>query len=281
MALRDDDLPSWIDVQKTTLFKQARGWVMAHIKAETDPLEQRIAALEEEVKRLFPLARVRRVDRDTATGASFHQELGDAMRAGEIDILLGTQMLAKGLDFPNLTLVGVVNADTSLSFPDFRAGERTFQLLVQVAGRAGRGQKKGQVLIQTRQGEHPCLQLAARQDFDAYFKDSIDERRSLAYPPFGRLAALIIRSKDKDKALQKADEAARALGEIIRQQGLAVQILGPAPSPLVLVKGWWRYRLLLKSRSSQALHKLLDPWAYQWKDHASFLAVDLDPVSFL
>jgi primosomal protein N' (replication factor Y) len=237
--------------------------------------------LEEEVKRIFPQARVRRVDRDTATGAGFHAELGDAMRAGEVDILLGTQMLAKGLDFPDLTLVGVVNADTSLSFPDFRSGERTFQLLVQVAGRAGRGQKKGLVLIQTRQTEHPCLQFAAKQDFGAYYKDSIDERRELGYPPFGRLAALVFRSKDKDKALEKADEAARALSALIQKEGLAIQVLGPAPSPLVLVKGWWRYRLLLKSRSSQSLHRLLDPWAYQWKDHACFLAVDLDPVSFL
>jgi primosomal protein N' (replication factor Y) len=237
--------------------------------------------LEEEVKRLFPKARVRRVDRDTATGVGFHAELGDAMRAGEVDILLGTQMLVKGLDFPNLTLVGVVNADTSLSFPDFRAGERTFQLLVQVAGRAGRGPKKGQVLIQTRQAEHPCLQFAAKQDFGAYFKDSIDERRSLAYPPFGRLAALVFRSKDKARALEKADEAAKILGARIQKEALAIQILGPAPSPLILVKGWWRYRLLLKSRSSQPLHRLLDPWSYQWKDSGCFLAVDMDPVSFL
>ncbi len=237
--------------------------------------------LEEEVKHLFPQARVRRVDRDTATGVGFHEELGEAMRSGDVDILLGTQMLAKGLDFPNLTLVGVINADTSLSFPDFRAGERTFQLLVQVAGRAGRAQKKGQVLIQTRQVEHPCLRLAAEQDFEAYFKDGIDERRSLAYPPFGRLAALIIRSQDKDKALGKADEAAKQLHALIQKEGLAIQILGPAPSPLVQIKGWWRYRLLLKSRSSAALHRLLDPWSYQWKDHSSFLAVDIDPVSFL
>ena len=275
-----------------------QGWLRCHLCGNTQrppkacpnpkcglPLLRAVGAgtqrLEEEVKRLFPTARVRRVDRDTATGVNFHAELGDAMRAGEVDILLGTQMLAKGLDFPNLTLVGVVNADTSLSFPDFRSGERTFQLLVQVAGRAGRGAKKGRVLIQTRQAEHPCLQFAARQDFEAYFKDSIDERRALAYPPFGRLAALVFRSRTKDKALEKADEAAKALSSIIQKEGLAVQILGPAPSPLILVKGWWRYRLLLKSRSSQSLHKLLDPWAYQWKDHAAFLAVDMDPVSFL
>jgi primosomal protein N' (replication factor Y) len=237
--------------------------------------------LEEEVKRLFPQARVRRVDRDTATGAAFHAELGDAMHAGDVDILLGTQMLAKGLDFPNLTLVGVVNADTSLSFPDFRAGERSFQLLVQVAGRAGRGAKAGQVLIQTRQEEHPCLQFAARQDFEAYFKDSLEERRELGYPPFGRLAALLFRAKDKAKALDSAGGAAQALGQRIQRERLGIQLLGPAPSPLVQVKGWWRYRLLLKSRSSQALHRLLDPWSYQWKDKACLLAVDLDPLSFL
>jgi primosomal protein N' (replication factor Y) len=237
--------------------------------------------LEEELKRLMPQARIQRVDRDSATGAGFHADLGERMREGKLDILLGTQMLAKGLDFPNLTLVGVVNADASLNFPDFRAGERSFQLLVQVAGRAGRAEKKGRVLIQTRQMEHPCLLAVARQDFDAYFKESIDERRAFAYPPFGRLAALIFRSKDKARALEKADEAARQLNAAIKTHSLNIQVLGPAPSPLILVKGWWRYRLLLKSRSSQALHQLLDPWAYQWKDGASFMAVDLDPVSFL
>jgi primosomal protein N' (replication factor Y) len=237
--------------------------------------------LEEELKRLLPSARVQRVDRDTAGAGGFHADLGERMHAGELDILLGTQMLAKGLDFPRLTLVGVINADTSLSFPDFRAAERTFQLLVQVAGRAGRADLPGRVLIQTRQPSHDCLRAAARQDFVAFYADSEAERREFGYPPFGRLAAVLFRDRDKARAEAAAESAARELGARIQRDGFKIQLLGPAPSPLVLVKGWWRYRLLLKSSSSKALHELLGAWCFTWKDRSVQLSVDIDPLSFL
>jgi primosomal protein N' (replication factor Y) len=221
------------------------------------------------------------VDRDSAGGAGFHQDLGERMHAGELDVLLGTQMLAKGLDFPDLTLVGVVNADASLSFPDFRAAERTFQLLVQVSGRAGRAEKPGRVLIQTRQPSHDCLQAAARQDFGAFFDASLAERREFGYPPYGRLAALVLKGKDKAKVQAKAEEAVRHLEQAAKAGAFNVSVLGPAPSPLVLVKGWWRYRVLLKSSSTKALHAVLDPWCFGWKDRSVQLAVDIDPLSFL
>lgn len=237
--------------------------------------------LEEELARLLPQARVQRVDRDTAQAVGFHARLGERMHAGDLDILIGTQMLAKGLDFPRLTLVGVVNADASLSFPDFRATERTFQLLVQVAGRAGRADKAGRVLIQTRQPAHDCLQAVARQDFESFFEAGLPERRDFGYPPFGRLAALVLRGKDKARVEAKADAVARDLAERVQHSAAPVQILGPAPSPLVLVKGAWRYRLLLKSSSSKALHGLLNPWCFAWKDAAVQLQVDIDPLSFL
>jgi primosomal protein N' (replication factor Y) len=237
--------------------------------------------LEQEVERLLPGARLQRVDRDSASGVGFHADLGQRMRAGGIDVLLGTQMLAKGLDFAGLTLVGVVNADASLSFPDFRAAERTFQLLVQVAGRAGRADKPGLVLIQTRQPSHACLQAAAAQDFEAFFDDSLAERKAFGYPPFGRLAALLFKGKSKE-AVQAAAEAAGAQLELQARQGkLPVEVLGPAPAPLVMVKEFWRYRLLLKSPSSKALHQLLEPLAWAWKDKRVQLAVDVDPLSFL
>lgn len=235
--------------------------------------------LEQELRRLLPGVRVQRVDRDTAGVAGFHHDLGKRMREGSLDVLIGTQMLAKGLDFPRLSLVGVVNADASLSFPDFRAAERTFQLLVQVAGRAGRAEEPGRVLIQTRQPSHDCLQAAARQDFDAFFRQGIAERKAFGYPPFGRLASLLFRGRDKARAEAKAAEAARTLSETARHRG--IQVLGPAPSPLVLVKGWWRYRVLLKSSSAKALHDLLEPWCSTWKDAAVQLQVDVDPLSFL
>jgi primosomal protein N' (replication factor Y) len=237
--------------------------------------------LEQELQRLLPTARIQRVDRDSAQAVGFHDRLGQRMHAGEIDVLVGTQMLAKGLDFPRLTLVGVVNADSSLSFPDFRATERTFQLLVQVAGRAGRAGLPGRVLIQTRQPSHDCLRAVATQDFESFFQASLPERRDFSYPPFGRLAALVLRGQDKAKVERRADELAQKLTALSQQEGQAVQVLGPAPSPLVLVKGCWRYRLLLKSNSAKALHALIQTGCSGWKDAAVQLQVDIDPLSFL
>jgi primosomal protein N' (replication factor Y) len=241
--------------------------------------------LEEEVRRIMPGVKALRVDRDSvgsSHGEDFHKDLGNLVRSGDLDVLLGTQMLAKGLDFPDLTLVGVVNADASLAFPDFRAEERTYQLLVQVAGRAGRAERPGKVLIQTQQPEHPCLRAAAKQDFDAFYRQRIAERKDLAYPPFGRLAALILRSQDKAKALAAATELGQILEKEAAQLGKnKLQVLGPAPSPLVQVKSWWRYRLLVKASDSKILHKLLDPLVFSWRPKGSMLAVDVDPLNFL
>ncbi|MES2201146.1 MAG: primosomal protein N' [candidate division FCPU426 bacterium] len=241
--------------------------------------------LEEELRRVMPGVRALRVDRDSVGGsasAEFHRELGAQVHAGSLDVLLGTQMLAKGLDFPNLTLVGVVNADASLAFPDFRAEERTYQLLVQVAGRCGRADKPGRVLVQTRQDDHPCLRAAAKQDFEAFYEARIGERKDLGYPPFGRMAALILRSEDKAKAMQAASDLAVLLEkEAQKSSPRRVQILGPAPSPLIQVKTWWRYRILVKAADSKSLHALLDPLVFEHSPKGALLAVDVDPVNFL
>ena len=238
--------------------------------------------LEEEVRREIPGVRAIRVDRDTAGAADFHEELSKLVHGGKLDLLLGTQMIAKGLDFPNLTLVGVVNADTSLSFPDFRAEERTYQLLVQVAGRAGRAEKPGKVIVQTRQPDHPCLVAAGVQDFRKFFEDRIAERKDLGYPPFGRLAAMVVRSQDKIAALEAATLFGAELDKKSRALGLKeLMVMGPAPAPLVQVKGWWRYRLLVKAPDSKSLHRLLDPLIYEHRAKNAYIAVDVDPLNFL
>ena len=238
--------------------------------------------LEEEIKRRIPKARIERVDRDTAAHWGFHKDLAARVLGGKVDVLVGTQMIAKGLDFPLLTQVGVVNADASLNFPDFRAGERTFQLLVQVAGRAGRADKPGKVWVQTKQSWHPCLQAAAKQDFGAFYQSEIQERRELSYPPYGRLASVIIRSEDKGKALKTAMELAEKIRGIAAEQGLSgADIMGPAPAPLIQIKQWWRYRLLIKTRTAAERQTLLKKTAFSNGPSGVQWVVDVDPVQFM
>ena len=238
--------------------------------------------VEEEIRRRLPGLKVERVDRDTATRWGFHKELAGRVLGGKVDVLVGTQMIAKGLDFPKLTQVGVINADASLNFPDFRAAERTFQLLVQVAGRAGRADRPGRVWVQTRQPWHPCLQAAAKQDFGAFYQSEAAERRELAYPPFGRLAAVILRSHDKARCFQAADGLAQRLRQKVAELGLSgVDILGPAPAPLVQIKQWWRYRLLVKTRQAADRQILLEETALSAAPAGVQWVVDVDPAQFM
>jgi primosomal protein N' (replication factor Y) len=153
--------------------------------------------------------------------------------------------------------------------------------LVQVAGRAGRAHRPGTVLIQTRQPSHDCLQAAARQDFEGYYRASLAERRAFGYPPFGRLVALLFKGEQKEAVQAAAEAAAEQFLAAAKSLKQACEVLGTAPAPIILVKSSWRYRLLLKSPSSQALHTLLNPWCFAWKDRRAQLAVDVDPLSFL
>src|SRR5437867_179742 len=187
------------------------------------------------------------MDSDTMARPGSHQRVLDAFREGRIQILLGTQMIAKGLDFPNVTLVGVVNADTGLHVPDFRAAERTFQLLAQVAGRTGRGPRGGKVLVQTFTPEHPCIALAAAHDFVTFAERELGFRRAHNYPPYQRLARLIVRSRKQPAAEEFAKEMAasfqHALRKLANQKGAGVdlRLLGPAEAPVFRLKNYFRY----------------------------------------
>jgi primosomal protein N' (replication factor Y) len=237
--------------------------------------------LEERLRKEFPGARIARLDRDTARTKRQYQETLGAFAAGALDILVGTQMLAKGHDFQRVTLVGVVSADSSLSLPDFRAAERTFQLLTQVAGRAGRGELPGRVLIQTYYPEHYAIQDAVRQDYASFFEREMHFRRLMAYPPFTSLANVIVR----DTSLERAIGWARKLSEYFSpHDGKDVRILGPAAAPLARLKKEHRFQFLLKSPKRSVLTKLLTG-ALAFCDakeiRQTAVLFDMDPLSLL
>jgi primosomal protein N' (replication factor Y) (superfamily II helicase) len=237
--------------------------------------------LEERLRKEFPGARIARLDRDTArTKRQFQETLG-AFASGALDILVGTQMLAKGHDFHGVTLVGVVGADSSLSMPDFRAAERTFQLLTQVAGRAGRGELKGRVLIQTFYPEHYAIQDAVRQDYGGFFGRELQFRKMMAYPPFTALANVIVR----DVVLERAIQWSRQLSEyFVPHDGKGLRVLGPAAAPLARLKKEHRFQFLLKSAKRSVMTKVLGgAMAYcETKEiPQTAVLVDVDPLSLM
>lgn len=225
------------------------------------------------------------MDVDTTTGKWAHTAILDRVGSGEVDILLGTQMIAKGLDFPNVTLVGVVDADTGLNLPDFRAAERTFQLLAQVAGRAGRGPKGGEVFIQTRMPDNHAVKYAVAGDFHGFMKEELDARRDPLYPPFTSLANVIVSSDEQSKASAASREAFDWVAALIRRTGLAdVELVGPAPCPIDRIKDRWRWHFMLKSTSHSVMTRVAGYIAQRCpvrKQPGVRLIVDRDPVSLL
>ncbi len=237
--------------------------------------------LEERLRKEFVGARIARLDRDTARTKQQYQETLGAFASGALDILVGTQMLAKGHDFQRVTIVGVISADSSLSMPDFRAAERTFQLLTQVAGRAGRGELPGRVLIQTFYPEHYAIQDAVRQDYISFYERELNFRRMMAYPPFTSLANVIVR----DTSLENAIRWARRLSEyFLPHDGKGVRVMGPASAPLARLKREHRYQFLLKSTKRSLLTKLLGG-ALTFCDANGIpqtaILVDMDPLSLM
>jgi primosomal protein N' (replication factor Y) (superfamily II helicase) len=238
--------------------------------------------VEEEVQELFPLARVARMDRDSTKGKGGHARVLKSLEDGSVDILIGTQMIAKGHDFPGVTLVGVVSADASLNLPDFRSSERTFQLVTQVMGRAGRGDKPGKVLVQTLAPEHYALTHAVAHDYEGFYAQEIAFREDVGYPPFAHLASLVFSGVAAPQTEHSAQEAASLLRKIKGDCRLRVEILGPVTAPLGKVRGRFRWQILLKARERSELHKILFHFrgAYQHPS-AVRLVVDVDPVEML
>lgn len=241
------------------------------------PLGPGVERVQEEAAELFPEARRLVMASDTIPGPAAAAEAARAIAAREVDLIIGTQIVAKGWHFPHLTLVGVVDADLGLAGGDLRAAERTVQLLHQVAGRAGRAEMPGRVLLQSWNPEHPVLQALVSNDLDTFMAAEAEQRRPGHWPPFGRLAALIVSAEDE----READRTARDLG-LAAPGGEGVEVLGPAPAPLALLRGRHRRRLLLKTRRDVAVQPVLREWLSRVRIPASVrVQVDVDPVSFL
>lgn len=215
--------------------------------------------VESKIEALFPQARVARMDRDTTRRKGSMVRILRALRERKIDILVGTQMVAKGHDYPHITLVGIICADLSLSMPDFRAGERTFQLLAQVAGRAGRGASPGKVILQTYNPQHFSVQAARNQDFEAFFKQEMEFRRALAYPPFSRMIQLRIQGKDKALAAAHAQHLGRRCHFLQKAHSAygSVELLGPLEAPLPRIAEQYRWQILMKCPQVKPLHGLV------------------------
>ncbi|HEY6873346.1 MAG TPA: primosomal protein N' [Geobacteraceae bacterium] len=238
--------------------------------------------VEEEVRALFPEARVARMDRDTTSGRGGHARVLKGVEEGTVDILVGTQMIAKGHDFPGVTLVGVISADASLNLPDFRAAERTFQLVSQVMGRAGRGDAPGRVLIQTLNPDHYAVSRAAAHDFAGFYGEELTSRRETGYPPFSHLALIILSGNAVEGVEQGGEAVADLLRELKKELRVRVELLGPVAPPLGKIRGRFRRQILLKSAGRTDLHRLLAAFRGSVKLPTTVrMAIDVDPVDML
>ncbi|MFZ0034091.1 MAG: helicase-related protein, partial [Sedimentisphaerales bacterium] len=238
--------------------------------------------LEGELTRKFPQARISRVDSDSMAGRDYYRVLRD-FSEGKIDILAGTQMLAKGLHFPNVTLVGVISADTCLYLPDFRANERTFQLISHVAGRAGRSVKKGVVFVQTFLPDQQAIQFALKNDFEGFVKEELKHRRACNLPPFWRLAGLIMRDRNFDR-LQAACNAMREeVDSIVRGNGLKVIVRGPMPAVISRIQRFHRMQIIIQAPQAEAIQRLFTSLRAGLRRVRPTvkIAVDIDPVNLL
>ncbi|MCX8118622.1 MAG: primosomal protein N' [Desulfobacterota bacterium] len=242
--------------------------------------------LEQEIKALFPNQKVQRMDRDTTARKYAHHQILREVESGETDILVGTQMIVKGHDFPKVTLVGVISADTSLHFPDFRSSERTFQLLTQVAGRAGRGDLPGEVVIQTFNPDHFAIRWARDHDFDRFYREELECRRALGYPPFSRLINFRLTGNHEARTQAMAEEMGRE-GRALLKRGFekGIELLGPCPAPFTRLRGKFRYQMLAKGTNVRLLHQfarqLLPRIEGRLKGRGVQLEVDVDPVFIL
>lgn len=237
--------------------------------------------IEQYIEKKFPKLKVMRMDLDTMKKKWAHIESFFRFRRGEADLLLGTQMVAKGFDLPKVTLVGVVSADTVLNFPDFRAQERTFQLLTQVAGRTGRGILGGEVIIQTHAPKHYSIKASQKHDYKQFYTKEIKSRKELNYPPFSRLARIILSSREEKKLIPSSDKLSQTIKEAIKKNKYKIEMLGPAPCPLSRLRGRYRYHILLKCKKPFIIQKILSPIRNNFRISGVRIRYDIDPLDMM
>jgi primosomal protein N' (replication factor Y) len=275
-------------------YHKARARLVCHICGEEKPVPQRCPScnspefryagagtekIEEVMSKLFPKARIERMDSDTMRRKNAHRDLLGKFRVGKIDILIGTQMIAKGLDFPNVTLVGVVNPDHALHMADFRAGERVFQLLTQVAGRAGRGEAAGEVIVQTYTPHHPAIQAARRMDFEGFCDQELAFRKELGYPPYTHLTCITLRGKNE----AETGRAAECFFQCLEKHTDGKTALSPAmPAPIARMRGEYRWQILLRATRTQTINDAVRAASKEMKWPKTIkVTVDVDATSLL
>lgn len=235
--------------------------------------------IEEEIQKMFPELTVARVDSDTVRKRGVLKRILDDFRKGTIDLLLGTQMVAKGLNFPGVKLIGIVSADTGLHLPDFRAAERTFSLIVQVSGRAGRFLPDGEVYIQTFSPENPAIALSAETNMEQFYSQELAMREQLGFPPFARLFRIVFRGKNSRKTEQCIEKFAALLNG---KTGPSTEVLGPAECPLSVIAGNYRFQLIIRTSSFSRFHHHLSEQATHFiLPSGVYMEIDVDPVSLL
>jgi primosomal protein N' (replication factor Y) len=237
--------------------------------------------IEETVAETFRTARVFRLDQDTARRKDTASGLVEKMRNGEIDILLGTQMVSKGFDFHGVTLVGVMLADIGLTLPDFRASERIFALLTQVAGRCGRGSARGTVIVQTLNEENRLFDFLKKHDYEGYAEYELSMRRALSYPPYARLARLLVRGVREEKVTAAIDLLAKKITELVAARSGDIRLLGPSPAPLAKIASNYRYHLILKSNNAEAMREVIRSARECILSRDVYLEIDIDPFDML
>ena len=249
-------------------------------KSYMHPLGIGTQQVEKEIKKLFPTCVVKRMDSDINFRKEPYGEIFTSFLEGKIDILVGTQMIAKGLHFPNVTLVGIISADTQLNLPHFRAGELTFQLLTQVSGRTGRGEKGGRVIVQTYTPDNYSIRFASSYDFDKFYEEELKVRKELNYPPFSQLVSLTITGRNENRVRKNAV----ILSKMLNENDKRIEFAGPAPCPLERVKDRYRWRIIIKSKSAGRLQRVVQRVKECWKKiphKGENLSVDVDPVNML